>query len=51
MGAAEALGFLRAYGAEAPKFDETFEAEAIDPIIDDVLYLVDPVPPEDDAPT
>jgi hypothetical protein len=37
--------------AETRKCEETFEAEAIDPIIDDELYVVDPVPPDDDAPT
>jgi hypothetical protein len=33
------------------EYDETFEAEAVDPIIDDDLYVFDPVPPDDDAPT
>jgi hypothetical protein len=41
--------------AKAQRFErrcaETFEAEAVDPIIDDELYAVDPVPPDDDAPT
>ena len=31
--------------------EETFETEAVDPIIDDELYAVDPLPPDDDAPT
>ena len=29
-------------------FEEAVEAEAIDPIIDDELYAVDPVPQDDD---
>jgi hypothetical protein len=34
--------------ADAQTCEETFEAEAVDPIIDDDLYAVDPVPQEDD---
>ena len=34
--------------AKARKCEETFEA--IDPIIDDELYAIDPVPPDEDAP-
>jgi len=37
--------------AESRKCEENFEAETIDPMIDDELYAVDPVPPDDDAPT
>jgi hypothetical protein len=35
---------------KARKREATFEADSVDPIIDDELYAVDPDPPDDDAP-
>jgi hypothetical protein len=36
---------------DAQRCQETFEGDAVDPIIPDELYAVDPIPPDDDAPT